>query len=248
MARTVLSTLIVIALACAPSAQAAQAPAAKTPVKASAKAQSDVQSWQADLTMKMNVQGQSVDVTGTICAKKPNRTRIEMSLSTMPQAKQVVYSDGKTVWVYLPEMNIATKIDASKARSALGMGAQGDLAGISNPLAGFPKDSIKALPDETLDKEACKVYDCKPPVALGGKLPFMPAKIKIWVSKKTNMMVGQDMVGADGNVMMFIRLSNIKVNPELADSVFAFAPPKDAKVSDMTEGAVKALKELKDKK
>lgn len=232
MSRAFLPALVVAASMCAPFVQAADQP---KPKKA--------KSWKADVAIKMNIGEQEVSVTGTVRAKQPAKVRMELATSAMPGVKQQIYSDGEVVCVYLPQLKVATKVNATQAREKLGM--TGQVPDAADPLAGTAAGSAKDLPDETIDGEACRVVEAKPAPVPDGPLPFMPATVKLWISKKTGMLIQQDMLAADGAVMMTQRFSNIKTGLDIPDSEFVFKPPKGVKVMDLTDGAVKALKELK---
>ena len=232
MSRALLSVLVVAASMYALSVQAADKPKPKK-----------VKCWKADVAITMNIGEQEVSATGTVRAKQPAKVRMELDTSATPDVKQQVYSDGQVVYVYLPQLKVATKVNAAQAREKLGVTAQ--VPDAADPLAGIAAGSMKELPDETIDGEACRVVETKPVAVPGGQLPFMPATIKHWISRKTGMLTRQDMLSADGAVMMAQRFSNIETGLDIPDSEFAFKPPKGVKVMDLTDGAVNALKQRK---
>ena len=239
MVRRILSPLVLIAVIQTPFARCA-APAALPKA-------AEVKSWQADLVMRMDVEGQQVDVTGVVWAKRPDKMRMELTVSGVPDTKQIVYCDGKTVCVYLPKAKLATRLNPAQARARLGLPGQPEVADIANPFLGMAPDSVKKSREETLDGEPCAVYECQPAKMLEAKLPFMPATVRLWVSNKTGLLVRQDMFDDAGKRMMTQHFRNVKLDPDLPDSAFVFVAPKGEKVAvrDMTAGAVKALKGLK---
>lgn len=206
-----------------------------------------VKSWQADLVMRMDVAGQQVDVTGVVCAKRPNKMRMELAVSAVPDSKQIVYCDGETLCTYMPKANLAVRLTPARARARLGLPGQPEVADIADPFLGMAPDSVKRRAEETLDGEPCAVYECQPVKVLEAKLPFMPATVRLWVSNKTGLLVRQDTFDDAGKRMMTQHFRNVKLNPDLPDSAFVFVAPKGERVAvrDMTAGTVRALKALK---
>ena len=231
MARALLSVLMAAAL-CAPSVQSAEQPKPKK-----------VESWKADVAITINIGEQEVTATGAVRAKRPAKVRMELATSAMPGVKQHIYSDGEVVCVYLPQLKVATKVNAAQARQKLGV--TGQVPDAADPLAGTADGSAKELPDETIDGEACRVVEAKPAAVPEVPLPFKPATVKLWISKKSGMLVRQDLLASDGAAMVTQRFSNIETGLDIPDSEFAFKPPKGVTVMDLTDGAVSALKQLK---
>ena len=206
-----------------------------------------VRAWRADVAMTLNVMDQQVDVNGTVSAKWPNKVRMDLKMSTMPEATHAVYADGRRVYVYTRagRKRVCTLIDAARARARLGLAAPAKIADIADPFAGLEQSATKVLGKERVADQMCEVYEVRPSKEVEGDLPFAPDRVKIWVSEETGLLVRQEMLRHDGTLLMSQEFRNVKVNPRLPDDRRLFTPPKMRDVRDLTEGATKALQGLR---
>lgn len=215
-----------------------------------------VQSYQADMTMSISMMGQAMVSKGRILFRKPDRSYMEMETDMgMMKMQQIMISDGKTMWIRQPAMNMISKIDMAKLTAAT-KGVQGATAGmtggtgtadLSNPLQMLDKQTLKLLRADTV--EGAEAYVFEGAMAQGAQagpqaqMPFMPARIQVWVAAKDGLLRKLVMLDKEGKETMSQAYSNIVLNKDYPDSQFQFTPPAGAQVMDMTEGALNMMKQ-----
>jgi len=145
--------------------------------------------------------------SGVMYVKKPHSFRFETSDPT----HQIVFMDGKTVWIYDVDLQQATK----QALSALPM----------NPAKLLSGDITVFLRDfrVTMQKKNNVVT-----------FQLMPIKSTdafrtLSILFKQNTLYAMDLQNNMGQLTQF-SFSNLKTNLSLADSLFQFSPPADVDV------------------
>ena len=210
-----------------------------------------VSSLQADMSMAMDMMGKNMVSNGTVYFKKPRMSLVETEtdMGTM-KMKQIMVSDGETVWTYQPSMKMAVRIDLKRVIAAAGDESAGDRTGgdVTKPFNGFERETISFIRNDKLDEKDVYVFQGVPGKKNMEKMPVRVTKIETWVGADDGLVRKAILFGEDGKEIMSQTYSNIRINVEIDNSLFVFTPPEGAQVMDMTEGTINMMKEMKGEK
>src|SRR5437762_14235478 len=153
---------------------------------------------------------QTIPAAGTVYLKKGGKLRWEYTEPT----RQVIVSDGKTIWIYTPTLN---QVNSGPAPEALAGPAGSFLSGLGKLREHF---SVRLLnPAQPQDADGHVVLDRTPkqplPTLQRLILAFDPNG---WPLRKA---VGYDQF--ENTVTM--QFTNLAINPGLEDKPLAFVPP-----------------------
>lgn len=216
-ASVVLTLLLGLALAPLLVPGAATAQTLEDVVKNVESAYTKVQDLRADfLQAAFNRSlGQDIKSEGTVFLKKGGKMRWEYKT---PAPQQIV-SDGKTLWVYTPELNQVNKGEAPKA---LAGPAGSFLAGLGKLREEFTVRFFN--PSAKTDQSGRLVLDLTP------KHPTpLLTRLVLHVDPKDSI-VRQAVIYDQLNNTVTMTFTRVATNAGLADSLFVFAPPPGAAV------------------
>ena len=150
--------------------------------------------------------------TGKLFMKKGNRYRIEMD-------QQTIVTDGKSVWSY-NKPNNQVLIDKFKEDP--------NSFSPDKVLVNVPNNySSMVIGTETIDGQELTVLKLNP------KNQKSHVKwMKVWVNPEKLLMKKIQVLETSDNLMTYL-ISEIKLNPGLADSQFQFELPPDVEVIDL---------------
>jgi outer membrane lipoprotein carrier protein len=159
--------------------------------------------------------GQDIKSEGTVYLKKGSKMRWEYKT---PAPQQIV-SDGKTLWVYTPELNQVNKGEAPKA---LAGPAGSFLAGLGKLREEF---TVRfANPSAKTDQNGRYVLDLTP------KHPTpLLTRLILHVDPKDSI-VRQAVIYDQLQNTVTMTFTRVAINSGLADTLFAFTPPAGAAV------------------
>lgn len=202
----------------------------------------NVKSYQAQAsisqTMKRGNQQSQQSITFSTKYKAPNK------VATVIQGDQSlqVYSDGKTLYVYLPKKKEYTKMPAPASLAQPGgMGAigSGDPSQLGTQLQAIFSTNAKKLPDRNVGGKPAFVIQA----SQSGKSPDGKAIFQMtataFIDKATHMLrqLVLNSTQSKGTQKIAqtttIRFTSQKINPNLPDTVFTFRPPAGAKERQM---------------
>ena len=171
----------------------------------------------ADFTQISNNKslGQDIKAEGTVLLKKGGKMRWDYK---SPSPQQIV-SDGSSLWVYTPELNQVNKGDAPKA---LAGPAGSFLAGLGRVREEF---TVRFLnPAAKVDGAGRYVLDLTPK----NPTPFL-TRLVLAVDPK-DFIVRQAVLYDQLDNAVTMNFTRVVTNTGLADTLFAFTPPKGAAV------------------
>lgn len=216
-----------------------------------------IKSYSADVIITSEMMGKSMLTQGELLFKKPDSMRMEMVLEMYPDQKTIIVSDGRTTWTYMPSMKMAHKIDIARMKKEFGgLHKPGGIfeqhakesGDILNPLQGFDKGNIKFIGvDLTTEGDALAFEATYPDKMLEPRSEqwgFTPSKAMFWILKDSGVTSKMDIFNKEGAKMMSQEYKNIKLNPQIADSVFTFVPPEGTQVMDMTDSTIDMMKSM----
>jgi outer membrane lipoprotein carrier protein len=159
--------------------------------------------------------GQDIKAQGAVYLKKGGKMRWEYK---SPSPQQIV-SDGKTLWVYTPELNQVNKGSAPKA---LAGPAGSFLAGLGRVRDEF---TVRFLnPANKTDAAGRPVLDLTPK----SPTPLL-TRLVLAVDPK-DYIVREAVIYDQFQNTVTMSFSKVSINTGLAESLFAFTPPKNAAV------------------
>ena len=210
---------------------------------------SNIQDFQADLTIGVPVSGKTTKIEGIVWQKeRVFRTEITVPPEIVEAVagfrpaglfEVLMVFDGKTMWLSLPTMNMVMKTDISalegKTNNAL----------FSKPLYSLPALSYKLSEKNRngndyyfLETGEIKDFFQKSAVPFMGM--FLPAKpplrrIGAWVNKNTLFPDLVEFYAQKNAPVMYAEFKNVKTNQGLSPKLFVFKVPEGAMPMDMTE-------------
>lgn len=231
---------------------AQQLPDAKSILNNSSGAFKNYRTYQydADMTIEITTGGNpmKMNFSSSLVAVNPDRKRME-SKSTM--GGMTIVSDGQYTWIYIPALKQYSKKAAIRGPEALleslGIGNSPDMSKAMN--------TAKTVREEPVEvdgkKRDCWVVEVKVdildlPAPPGAKLT--DGVVMFWFDKTRNVMLQMTMSGKmqGGPMPKPVEMSqklvmrSMKFDEPLADSLFAFTPPADAKeVAEIRLGGMK---------
>ena len=208
-----------------------------------------VQSYRADMTTILQMMGRNVLMRGGILFKKPNKTRVEMAMDLGAlKMDQIQLSDGKTIWIYQPEMKLAMKIDMEQLVAATNKESAGEkTTDLSHPFRCLQPENITHVRTEETDGDTTHVFQGLPEKSEMQAIPFAPAKIELWIGADDGLLRRMVTFNEEGKEMMSQSYTNIQREVEVPDDQFEFTPPEGTQVVDVTEGTIAMLKQMERK-
>lgn len=207
----------------------------------------NINSYQADFNMAfVQKDGSIMEMEGKICFAKPDKMRMELSMKGVSGVKQLMVSDGNTLWQYMPFMKIATKVDLASLRDEFGpqLNLIKKQSKIKDALSGIDQTSLKFIGIEKKDGVDCYLLEGK--VSQNRRqelsLPLKITKAKIWIGKDDGLQRKAEFYDQSGELIFYQELKNVHTNVNIPDHFFQFTPPKDVNILDSTPSARQMLK------
>lgn len=159
--------------------------------------------------------GQTIAAEGTVFLKRPGKMRWEYQT---PAPQQIV-SDGRSLWVYTPELN---QVNVSDAPRALAGPAGSFLAGLGNVREEF---TVRFLNREVkVDETGNPVIDLIP------RQPTPVLTRLILTVDGKDFLVRKAILYDQFENTVTMRFTRITANPGLGDELFTFTPPEGVAV------------------
>ena len=207
-----------------------------------------IKRFSQDISMSVNMMGMDMDIEGKMWI---DGDKMRMEMLTQPMnMKQIMVSDGETMFTYMPSMNMVQKIDMAKLKEA--MGAEfGDLMsqqsmGSANPFEGIDPESLTYLGLEELNGESTYILDGiinESLKSIEGLGAFMPDSLTFWISTDDGMPRKAVSYDDSGKEIFNQSYQNVITNPEPEPSLFEFnMPENDPTVMDMTDMVINMQK------
>jgi len=158
--------------------------------------------------------GQTITAEGVVYLKKPGKMRWEYRTPTPQQ----IVSDGKSLWVYTPELN---QVNVGEAPRALAGPAGSFLAGLGRLREVF---TVRFLNPLRVDAAGNPVLDLRP------KRPEPVLTRLILTVDPRELLVKKAVLYDQFENAVTMEFTQVSVNPGLANTLFAFTPPKGVAV------------------
>lgn len=199
----------------APEAEAQGADAVAVLRKVSA-VYAKVTSIQADFSQRSvnPILKTTVESRGTLYQRRPDRFLMRFA----EPSGDVIVSDGAYFWVYYPSVDRKQVIKMPASRGAGAVDLQAQFVG--DPVERF--NAVLAGREEVAGRNADVLL-------LTPRQPVGYRALKVWVDRGDGVIRRFEVTEESGLVRHF-DLSNVRLNPTLADSLFRFTPPEGAHV------------------
>jgi outer membrane lipoprotein carrier protein len=158
--------------------------------------------------------GQTIKAEGVVYLKKPGKMRWEYRTPTPQQ----IVSDGKSLWVYTPELN---QVNVGEAPRALAGPAGSFLAGLGRLREVF---TVRFLNPLRVDEAGNPVLDLRP------KRPEPVLTRLILTVDPREFLVKKAVLYDQFENTVTMEFTKVSVNAGLANTLFAFTPPKGVAV------------------
>jgi outer membrane lipoprotein carrier protein len=217
--------VIALALSMLSSAASASAQSVTATIDRAVAAWSKVKTARAsfDQTLTNALTGGTSTTHGEFLQQRPNR----LSITFADDGGRVV-SDGRYLWVYLPE---STPGQVFKRLTSGTEGAGGAPIDITGDFLDAPRSKYD-ISDSGRDTSGEPAHILTLVPKSGQPAPFTRAKV--WVSDKDALIREFEVVETSG-VTRHVRLTSIALNVPIERSAFTFAVPKGVRVVDQTK-------------
>ena len=211
---------------------------------------SDYKTWSADYTQTMSLMGSQMNVNGRMIQKQPRKMWMQMDMPMMGQQGKmtmVMGADG-ILWQVMdmgPQHQIM-KIDMNKISS----NTTGQAGAQIDPIEQMDPSKQWAASRKMFDFTVAKSQqiDGQPMYVMQGRwkqaaltnvqtamAAAMIGSSRAFIGQKDGFLHRMEQFDKSGtNLVMAMEFKNLKFNDEVPDSTFAYQPPADAKVMDMT--------------
>ncbi len=211
---------------------------------------SDYKTWSADYTQTMSMMGSQMSVNGRMIQKQPRKMWMQMDMPMMGQQGKmtmVMGTDG-ILWQVMdmgPQHQIM-KIDMNKIAS----NSTGQAGAKIDPLAQMDPSKQWAASRDMFDFTVTKPQqiDGQPMYVMQGRwkqaaltnqqtamAASMIGSSRVFIGQKDGFLHRMEQFDKSGtNLVMAMEFKNLKFNDDVPDSTFAYQPPANEKVTDMT--------------
>lgn len=170
-----------------------------------------ITSIKADFTQEVSSKGMpAMKSEGKVWLKKPGKMRWEYK----KPAKDLIVSDGRTIWLYQPDLNQVIERPASMSASAM---ATDFLSGIGNVEKEF---EVKLSPVESVNHV----------LILTPKQEQPGLKKLILEVGKEKFIVEKTVITDHFGNQTAVTFKDIKLNASIKDSLFKYTPPRGAAI------------------
>jgi len=170
-----------------------------------------------------------------------------MGVKDEEKTRQYMYSDGMTIWQYMPMFKVVSKVDLSALKKEFPNAEDlvKNQSKSGNSIYDIEKNNIKYDGIETLDGEEVYVFKGRinPDVEKGMDMPVDITSVKVWISTKDGLQRKVEYYGENNEAVLYQKMTNVKTNIEIPDSKFQFQVPEGVSVLDTTPRAREMLKQ-----
>jgi len=205
-------------------------------------------SYQADMEMVFLKSSQGVmKVEGHIEFVKPDKLNMVMGVKDEEKTRQYMYSDGMTIWQYMPMFKVVSKVDLAALKKEFPNAEElvKNQSKSGNSVYDIEKNNIKYDGIKTLDGEDVYVFEgkMKPDAEKGLDMPVDIASVKVWISVKDGLQRKVEYYDKNNEAVLYQKMTGVKTNVEIPDSKFQFQVPEGVSVLDTTPRAREMLKQ-----
>ena len=203
-------------------------------------ARSAVTSYRAETERQMHMMGAMMTHNATEWHQGEERSRQEMTSSMMPGVT-ISIRDSGVMWTYMPAMKLVQRIDASRVKQELGENGDEEKP---ETFHGMLKDSVIFVGMENLEGEEVYLLEGQSSGGMKALTGIEFGRIRAWIGVGDGLVRKKVVYDKQGEEVMVETRTNVEVNVDIPDSLFTFTPPEGVQVMDMTDGAIKAARDV----
>jgi outer membrane lipoprotein-sorting protein len=209
-----------------------------------------VKSYRVDTEMETHAMGEQIRTRGSMAFKEPNKMHITTTTDLMGGMQQETYKADSTIWTYMPQMKMASKVEMDKVKEAMPSQKEFGEADLSKTLKDMPAGALTFIEEKNVDGNDVYVFQMSPEaftqdMASPQKtFPMMPQKIEFMVFADNGLPYQFLLYGKNNELIMSQKYTNYQINTPIPDSEFEFTPPEGAQVVDMTDATISMMKQM----
>ncbi|MBU2540804.1 MAG: hypothetical protein KJ593_02780 [Candidatus Omnitrophica bacterium] len=193
-----------------------------------------IESYKADFTMKIIKKEKEQTLEGKIKFKQPNLTKQETNLSFKGEKKDLLVSNGKVKWMYIPLIKIAFREDLKiidrEFQKKYGItSAYVDMA------------NIRYVKTDNFNGHQVCILEGMPNKLVKARDSEAPYIIRVFIDAENGVVRKVSSYDKQGEEIMSQVFRNFEFNIRIPDDEFIFEPPEGTQVIDTTEGTIRNL-------
>ncbi len=205
-------------------------------------------SYKADIEMFfLKTESGPMQIEGQIAFKKPDKLKFVIWVKGEPNSNQGIYSDGTTLWQYMPFFKLASKVDLGLLKEEF-PNADELVKEHSNI-----KGAVDDIDRESMIYDGIDEYEGEKVYLFEGKIkskaqeemdtPVAVDSLKVLISVADGLQRSAEFYSQGKELQFYQRLKNIEVNIEIPDEEFKFDAPEGVNILDSTPQAREMLKQ-----
>jgi outer membrane lipoprotein-sorting protein len=190
---------------------------------------------------RLSVKTAGMTQSGTLLFLEPENVHIEMKIGGI--GKEIIVSDGRTLWTITPDARLATKIDLKTVQRSWHRPLPNQATAIRDIFETMKPGSARFVREETVLGLKTSLFEAEPETGLAsGEGGALPDHVRAWVG--SDGLLRRQVLMKGGEVRMDASFSITDKNPHIHPGMFTFSPPSDYQVQDLTESTLKSLRSL----
>ncbi|HEY1405864.1 MAG TPA: outer-membrane lipoprotein carrier protein LolA [Spirochaetota bacterium] len=186
-------------------------------VKSVKKRYGEIECYSAEFKITSDKGGKKTVQQGYVKSKYPDKLLVEFSI---PAGQRIVAND-RTMWIYMPSLNVVAEQDLNNADASLFSGTKSGLSRLFNKF--HYKFDAKDQPSADADGKKYYTLFLKQKESRSGY-----RTLKLWISE--DYLIKKAVGETSSGKKVEIEFSNIKTNENFPNGIFKFDVPSQARV------------------
>jgi len=197
-----------------------------------------INSYQVDYELKVMKEGRVVNSIGHMEFDEPDKFYIKVEILELEGEKQMLISDGHTMWEYLPDIEVATKLRLDELKSKEKESAEeyvDQRQDIRKPFSSMKNESLKFIKKITENNKDIYIIEGEPQDDVRQEAAVDIIRGKIWIDATTGLPKKVIWYDTNGTPAINQVFKNARINVKIDEDIFKFTPPEGVYVMDITE-------------
>ncbi len=192
-------------------------------------------------TAELSVRAGGARQSGTLLFLAPDLVHMEMNIPGL--GEQRILSDGRVLWTITPQARIATKVDLEAVRKTWHHPMPNQATAIRDIFESVKPGSVRYLRDEKVQGVKTRLFEGVPEIGVDARPnAALPNRIQVWVGE--DGLLRRQILMKGTEVLMDATFRITDTNPHIGAGLFAYNPPRDYQVQDLTESTLQSLRAL----
>ena len=190
---------------------------------------------------RVSVRAGGTSQSGTLLFLAPDHVRMEMKVAGL--GDQTIVSDGRTLWTVTAQARLATKIDLDTLHREWHRPLPDQATAVRDVFAVIKPGTARLVRDEALRGEKTRLFEGVPEIGIGSRPDApLPDRMRVWIGE--DGLLRRQILLRAGRALMDASFRITDRNPHIRGGMFAFTPPSDYQVQDLTESTLQSLRSL----